>query len=74
MFSILGHLITTAFKAFWRLLITVVVFAALGAGAVLLVLYHYTQRVPWPLQHQNQMTLVLWHSWARRPCLATLAG
>lgn len=58
MFSILGHLITTAFKAFWRLLLTTVVFAGLGAGAVLLVLYHYTQRVPWPLQSQNQMTLV----------------
>ncbi len=58
MFSILGHLITTAFKAFWRLLLTTVVFAVLGAGAVMLVLYHYTQHVPWPLQSQNQMTLV----------------
>ena len=58
MFSILGHLITTELKSFWRLLVTTVVFAALGAGAVVLVLYHYTQRVPWPLQSQNQMTLV----------------
>jgi lysylphosphatidylglycerol synthetase-like protein (DUF2156 family) len=58
MFSILGHLITTAFKAFWRLLVTTVVFAALGAGTVVLVLYHYTQHVPWPLQNESQMTLV----------------
>ena len=55
MLSIIGHLITTLFRAFWRILITTVIFAALGAGAVWLVLYHYTQRVQWP---PTQMTLV----------------
>jgi predicted lysophospholipase L1 biosynthesis ABC-type transport system permease subunit len=56
MFAIIGHLIGTLFRAFWRILITSVIFAVLGAGAVMFVLYHYTQHVPWPLP--NQMTLV----------------
>jgi predicted lysophospholipase L1 biosynthesis ABC-type transport system permease subunit len=56
MLSIIGHLIATAFRAFWRILITAVVTAAIGAGAVLAVIYRDTHHLQWP--PRDQMTLV----------------
>jgi hypothetical protein len=56
MLSIIGHLIKTAFRAFWRILITTVITAVIGAGAVLGVIYFETQKLQWP--PQDQLTLV----------------
>ena len=56
MFAILGHLIVTAFRAFWRILLSAVVCAVIGMGAVMAVLYYYTRQVQWP--PQSQQTLV----------------
>ncbi len=55
MLRIIGHLIATAFRAFWRILFMTVFSAALGAGAVLLVVYRYTQQWRWP---PSQLTVV----------------
>jgi LPS O-antigen subunit length determinant protein (WzzB/FepE family) len=56
MIAILGHLIVTAFRAFWRILLTALVCAVIGIGAVMLVRYYYTQQVQLPLQ--DHLTLV----------------
>jgi hypothetical protein len=56
MVAIIWHLIATAFRAFWRILITTVVAAVIGAGATLGVLYVQTQQVQLP--PHDQMTLV----------------
>lgn len=56
MFAILAHLIVTAFRAFWRILITAVVCAVLGVVVVLAVLYRYTQQIALP--PHDQLTLV----------------
>jgi hypothetical protein len=48
MFRILGHLIVTAVRAFWRLLTTAILFAALGAAAMALLLAQYTGDWHWP--------------------------
>ena len=56
MLSILGHLIGTAFGAFWRILSTTVVTAAIGAGAVLGLIYYETHQLLWP--PRDQLTLV----------------
>jgi hypothetical protein len=56
MLAILGHLITTLFRAFWRIIITTVIFAALGVGAVFLFFSRYLHPVHWP--PRDQMTLV----------------
>jgi predicted lysophospholipase L1 biosynthesis ABC-type transport system permease subunit len=56
MLSIIGHLIGTAFRAFWRILITTVVAAAIGAGAALGLIYYETHQLLWP--PRDQLTLV----------------
>jgi hypothetical protein len=56
MLSIIGHLIGTVFGAFWRILITTVVTAAIGAGAVLGLIYYETHQLLWP--PRDQLTLV----------------
>jgi hypothetical protein len=44
---ILGHLIATAFQTLGRIILTAALFAALGAGGVVLVASRYTH-VQWP--------------------------
>lgn len=56
MLGIVGHLIVTAFRAFWHIVITVVIFAVIGAGAVLGVIYANTQQLQWP--PRDQLTLI----------------
>lgn len=48
MLSIIGHLIGTILRAFWRILLWAVVSAAIGAGVVLAVIYVNTHQLPWP--------------------------
>src|SRR5262249_15070960 len=52
--GLIGHLIATAFRTFWRILFTAALFAGLGGGTVLLVAFHYTQKL-WP---PDQVTTV----------------
>jgi len=47
MLRIIGHLFATAFQTLGRILLTAVLFAALGAGAVAFVASRYTQ-LQWP--------------------------
>jgi len=54
MLRIVGHLIATAFRVFWRIVFTALFGAALGAGAVLLITAVVTRH--WP---PSQLTLVL---------------
>jgi hypothetical protein len=56
MLAIIGHLIGTMFRAFWRILITAAFGAVVGAGAVLFVIYHYTHQIQWP--PKDHLTLV----------------
>lgn len=56
MLSIIGHLIVTAFRAFWRILLTTVFTAAVGAGVVLALIYAATHELQWP--PRDQMALV----------------
>ncbi len=56
MLRIVGHLIATAFRVFWRLVFTALFGAALGAGAVLLITAVVTRHWQWP---PSQLTLVL---------------
>lgn len=58
-FAVLGHLIGTAFKAFWRILITAVVCAVLGMAAVLLAIEHYTQRLQWPPRDEASLVALI---------------
>jgi hypothetical protein len=58
-FAVLGHLIGTAFKAFWRILITAVVWAALGMAVVLLVIYRYAQPPQWPPHDQTSLVALV---------------
>ena len=56
LFAILGHLIGTAFRAFWRILTTAVICAVIGAVAVMAVVYVYTRQIALP--PHDQLTLV----------------
>jgi hypothetical protein len=56
MFAIIGHLIVTAFRAFWRILIATLVCAVVGASAVLVVIYSFNHQLTWP--PRDQLTLV----------------
>jgi hypothetical protein len=58
MLRIVGHLIATGFRAFFRVLATAVIFGAIGLGAVALVVNHFTHQWPWPPSHVNQVTTV----------------
>jgi hypothetical protein len=56
MVRILGHLIVTAFKVFWRIVFTSLFCAVLGAGAVLLITSAFTNDLHWP---PTTMTIAL---------------
>ena len=59
MLHIIGHLLVTAFKVFWRLVFTAVFCALVGAGAVLLLTAHYANNtVQWPPSHMTTLLLV----------------
>jgi hypothetical protein len=54
---IIGHLIVTAFKTFWRIVFGAALCAAVGAGAVLAVAHQYTQ-VWWPPKGLTYLAMV----------------
>ena len=58
MLRVIGHLIATAFRAFFRVVATAVISAAVGLGAVAVVVNHFTHQWPWPPNHLNQVTTV----------------
>jgi hypothetical protein len=58
MLRIIGHLVVTAFRAFFRILATAVISAALGVGAVTLVANHFTHWWPWPPDQVVAVALV----------------
>ncbi|HEV8194407.1 MAG TPA: hypothetical protein VGP82_23395 [Ktedonobacterales bacterium] len=57
MLRIFGHLLVTAFRTLGRLLVTAVIFAALGAAAVALVASRYTQ-LHWPPSQPIAIALI----------------
>ncbi len=57
MLRIIGHLIGITFRALGRLVVMTLIFAALGAAAVLLVASHYTQ-VQWPPNQPMSVLLI----------------
>jgi hypothetical protein len=59
MFAIIGHLIVTAFRAFWRILITTIIAALVGAGAVLTAIYVTSGQVQWPPRDQMQLVTLI---------------
>ena len=57
MLRIIGHLLVTLFKVFWRIVFAALFCAAAGVGAVLLVTYIYTgNTLHWP---PSSLTLAL---------------
>ncbi len=58
-FAVIGHLIVTAFKAFWRILIAAVICAALGAAAVLLVIHQDTRQLQWPPRDHTALVALI---------------
>ena len=61
--AVIGHLIGTAFRAFFRILFAFVLAAALGAGVTLLV--SYTQTHAWPPTRLTEIAAI---------AIAVLAG